>query len=137
MAATQTKITQTSTNILWAQVWGLATVQGAISLTWVIYNLYLKQLLTEFGFPPTLAAVLLIVENALAALMEPLMGGVFRSGPTMARQSLSLYCLGDCFVGNLLYSNSHCVDFWHRQWGRPFAITGHHGAVGLGHDHLS
>jgi len=48
---------------------------GAITLTWVIYNLYLPQLLGQFGFPKQLAVGLLILENALAVVMEPLMGG--------------------------------------------------------------
>lgn len=61
-------------SIAWAPVWGLALVQGAISLLWVIYNLYLGQLLTGLGFPLALAATLLIIENLLAIVMEPLMG---------------------------------------------------------------
>lgn len=61
-------------NILWGQVWFLAAIQGAITLVWVIYNLYLVQLLTQLGFPQGLAAGLLIVENLLAMVMEPLMG---------------------------------------------------------------
>ncbi|HEY9700327.1 MAG TPA: MFS transporter [Trichocoleus sp.] len=61
-------------SVLWVQVWGLAAVQGSIALTWVIYNLFLPQLLSQFGFPRTLAAGLLIFENLLAAIMEPLMG---------------------------------------------------------------
>ena len=61
-------------SILWAQVCGLALVQGAIALTWVIYNLYLVQLLESFGFPKALATGLLIIENLLAMVMEPLMG---------------------------------------------------------------
>ena len=65
-----------SQSVLWAQVWGLATVQGAISLMWVIYNLYLVDLLGEFGFPRSLATVLLIIENLLAMVMEPLMGSL-------------------------------------------------------------
>ena len=36
--------------VLWLQVLGLAAVQGAISLTWVIYNLYLDDLLLTLGF---------------------------------------------------------------------------------------
>ncbi|MBD2185701.1 MFS transporter [Planktothrix sp. FACHB-1355] len=63
-------------NVLWLQVWGLAGVQGAITLTWLIYNLYLPQLLVQFGFAKELAAGLLIIENALAIAMEPLMGGI-------------------------------------------------------------
>ncbi len=62
--------------VLWLQVCGLAAVQGAIALCWVIYNLYLGKLLTQFGFPAPLATLLLIVENLLAALMEPLMGSL-------------------------------------------------------------
>jgi len=56
------------------QVCGLAVVQGAIALTWVIYGLYLPQLLSRFGFPREVAAQLLIVENVLAIAMEPIMG---------------------------------------------------------------
>ncbi|NEQ29488.1 MAG: SLC45 family MFS transporter [Leptolyngbya sp. SIO4C5] len=63
-------------SVLWRQVWGLAAVQGAIALTWVIYNLYLLDLLTGLGFPRGLAAGLLILENLLAAVMEPLMGSL-------------------------------------------------------------
>jgi hypothetical protein len=63
-------------SVLWLQVWGLATVQGAIALTWVIYNLYLPKLLGQFGFPVTLAALLLLIENLLSAVMEPLMGNL-------------------------------------------------------------
>jgi hypothetical protein len=55
---------------------GLAAVQGAISLTWVIYRLYLDKLLVQFGFPAAFAATLLVTENLLAAFMEPLMGGL-------------------------------------------------------------
>ncbi|WP_392534473.1 MFS transporter [Nostoc sp. C117] len=65
-----------SLNILWVQVWVLAAVQGAITLTWLIYNAYLPQLLTQFGFPASLAVGLLLVENALSAVLEPVMGGL-------------------------------------------------------------
>ena len=69
-------ISETSPRVLWIQVWGLAAVQGAIALTWVIYNLYLLKLLTDFGFPKGFATGVLILENILAAVMEPLMGGL-------------------------------------------------------------
>ena len=49
-------------------------MQGAITLMWVIYNLYLVDLLTRFGFPQIMATGLLIFENLLAMVMEPLMG---------------------------------------------------------------
>ncbi|MEH2183850.1 MFS transporter [Nostoc sp.] len=63
-------------NILWVQVWVLAAVQGAITLLWLIYNIYLPQLLTQFGFPASLAVGLVLVENAFSAVLEPVMGGL-------------------------------------------------------------
>lgn len=60
--------------VLWGKVCALAGVQGAIALAWVIYNLYLVQLLTQLGFAELWATLLLIVENLLAMVMEPLMG---------------------------------------------------------------
>lgn len=58
------------------QVWALALVQGAISLAWVIYNLFLVKLLVQAGLSESLALTLLIIENLLAVLMEPLMGSM-------------------------------------------------------------
>ncbi|BAY17470.1 major facilitator transporter [Anabaenopsis circularis NIES-21] len=69
-------IARSPAQVLWLQVLGLAAVQGSISLAWLIYNLYLPQLLTQFGFSASLAAGLLVIENALSALLEPLMGGL-------------------------------------------------------------
>ncbi|BAY87366.1 major facilitator transporter [Calothrix parasitica NIES-267] len=62
--------------VLWLQVCGLGMVQGAITLSWVIYNFYLPKLLVQFGFSKSLAISLLILENALAVFMEPLMGSL-------------------------------------------------------------
>jgi hypothetical protein len=63
-----------SPKVLWPQVWGLAAVQGSIALTWVIYNLYLPDLLTNMGLAASLATLLLILENGIGIVMEPLMG---------------------------------------------------------------
>ncbi len=63
-----------SPKVLWPQVWGLAAVQGSIALTWVIYNLYLPGLLTNLGLAASLATGLLILENGIGIVMEPLMG---------------------------------------------------------------
>lgn len=62
--------------ILWLQVSGLAAMQGAITLAWVIYSLYLPQLLQQLGLPAVLAATILIIEKFLAVVMEPVMGGL-------------------------------------------------------------
>jgi len=67
---------QASAQVLWAKVVGLGLVQGAIALMWVIYNLYLVDLLTQVGLPRPLATALLVVENLLAMVMEPLMGSL-------------------------------------------------------------
>ncbi|OWY64417.1 hypothetical protein B7486_47405 [cyanobacterium TDX16] len=65
-----------SVQVLWLQVWGLAGLQGAIALTWLIYSVYLPKLLTEFNFPTLVTTALLVVENGLAVVLEPLMGGL-------------------------------------------------------------
>lgn len=62
--------------VLWRPVLGLAAVQGSIILSWVIYRAYLPKLLTQFGFPESLAAKLLLIEMILAIALEPLMGGL-------------------------------------------------------------
>jgi Na+/melibiose symporter-like transporter len=63
-------------SVLWVQVLVLAGLQGGITLSWLVYNGYLLELLPQFGFPASLAASLLVVENALAVVMEPLIGGL-------------------------------------------------------------
>ncbi|WAS04319.1 MFS transporter [Gloeomargaritales cyanobacterium VI4D9] len=60
--------------VLWLQVWALALMQGAITLAWVFYQLYLKSLLTGLGMDASLAMVILLVENGLATLVEPVVG---------------------------------------------------------------
>ena len=66
----------TRSQILWRQVWGLASVQGAITLAWIIYGAYLPKLLLELGLPLSMGLKLLVIESALAVLMEPVMGGL-------------------------------------------------------------
>ena len=66
---------QSQSAILWGQVGGLAAVQAAITLTWMIYRIYLPQLLAAFGFPG-LEHVVSILEDALAVALEPIMGGL-------------------------------------------------------------
>lgn len=94
---------QSSRSVLWTQVWGLAAMQGAITLMWVIYNLYLVDLLTQLGFPKTLATGLLILENLLAMVMEPLMGSFsdglqHRLGTRFPFISLGVIVAAGCFL---------------------------------------
>lgn len=60
----------------WSKIIGLSALQGAISLTWLIYNVYLPKLLTSYGFSPKLAVLVLIVENAMAMFLEPFFGSL-------------------------------------------------------------
>lgn len=63
-------------NKSWYKLISLSALQGAISLTWLIYNIYLPKLLIGYGFAPALAISLLIVENAIATILEPLFGSL-------------------------------------------------------------
>lgn len=62
--------------IQWQRVTGVAAVQGSITLAWVIYALYLPQLLTEMGFAKELAGLLLMIEHALEVIIEPITGSL-------------------------------------------------------------
>lgn len=90
--------------VLWLQVLGLAAVQGAISLTWVIYNLYLDDLLLTLGFSAGLATLLLVIENAMGAVMEPLMGNFSDRrqhwvGSRFPQIALGMIVAALCFLG--------------------------------------
>ncbi|ERN40234.1 hypothetical protein KR51_00031740 [Rubidibacter lacunae KORDI 51-2] len=58
----------------WRRLSGIVAVQGSISLGWVIYVLYLPDLLVRLGFPQELAGVLILLEHALEAIVQPLFG---------------------------------------------------------------
>jgi len=74
MALQSVKNKMNQTEIRWWRVGGITGVQGAITLGWVIYNLYLPVLLVQWGFSKELAGLLLIIENALEAVIEPIAG---------------------------------------------------------------
>ncbi len=59
--------------ILWRQVGGVAALQGAITLTWMLYRLYLPQLLAGFGFAGFDRGIG-ILEDTLAIAIEPFAG---------------------------------------------------------------
>ncbi len=71
----------TSNQVRWMQVWSLASVQGAITLTWIAYSIYLPKFIEQvFGYPDSqaqqFAALLLVIESAIAIIIEPLFGGL-------------------------------------------------------------
>lgn len=67
---------KTAKSVLWIRVSGLAALHGAITITWIVYNLYLPELLARYGFPLAVAQLILVVENLLAAAVEPAMGAL-------------------------------------------------------------
>ena len=76
-----TSSNQASNRVRWLQVWCLASVQGAITLTWIVYALYLPQFIEQvFGYPPSQArdftALILVIESAIAVIVEPLFGSL-------------------------------------------------------------
>jgi hypothetical protein len=72
---------QASDRVRWLQVWGLASVQGAMSLTWIAYAIYLPQFIEQvFSYPTSqaqqLTALILVIESAIAIIVEPLFGSL-------------------------------------------------------------
>ena len=72
---------QASNQVRWLQVWGLASVQGAMSLTWIAYGIYLPKFIEQvFGYPTNqaqqLTALILVIESAIGVIVEPLFGGL-------------------------------------------------------------
>ncbi|WP_377478000.1 MAG: hypothetical protein P2A85_05560 [Microcoleus anatoxicus] len=67
------KTSQSQSLILWRQVGGVAALQGAITLTWMLYRLYLPQLLAGFGFAGFDRGIT-ILEDSLAIAIEPFAG---------------------------------------------------------------
>ncbi len=66
----------TQTEIQWRRLGGIVAMQGSITLAWVIYALYLPDLLVQLGFARQLAGTLLIIEHALEVLIEPIFGNL-------------------------------------------------------------
>jgi len=72
---------QTSSQVRWLQVWSLASVQGAMTLTWIAYGIYLPKFIEQvFGYPASqaqqLTALILVIESAIGVIVEPLFGGL-------------------------------------------------------------
>jgi MFS family permease len=98
-------------NILWLKVCTLAGLQFAISLTWLIYNAYLPKLLTQFGFPTSLAATLLIIDSALAIILEPIMGSLSDRSQKWVGSRFPLISSGVIITSTLLIAIPCIVTF--------------------------
>jgi hypothetical protein len=60
----------------WQPVLAMALMQGAIVLCWIVYRMYIPDLLGQFGFPKDSSVVILAIEGFLAVLIEPLFGSL-------------------------------------------------------------
>lgn len=60
----------------WQPVLAMALMQGAIVLCWIVYRMYIPDLLGQFGFPKDSAVVILAIEGFLAVLIEPMFGSL-------------------------------------------------------------
>jgi hypothetical protein len=60
----------------WQPVLALALMQGAIVLCWIVYRMYLPDLLAQFGFPKDSSVTILAIEGFLAVLIEPTFGSL-------------------------------------------------------------
>jgi len=66
----------TQNKIQWQKISGIVAVQGSITLSWVIYSLYLPDLLVQVGFTKALAGTILIIEHFLEMAIEPIFGNL-------------------------------------------------------------
>ncbi len=60
----------------WQPVLAMALMQGAIILCWIVYRMYIPDLLGQFGFPKDSSVVILAIEGFLAVLIEPTFGSL-------------------------------------------------------------
>jgi hypothetical protein len=60
----------------WQPVLAMALMQGAIVLCWIVYRLYIPDLLGQFGFPKDSSVIILAIEGFLAVLIEPMFGSL-------------------------------------------------------------
>jgi MFS family permease len=60
----------------WQPVLAMALMQGAIVLCWIVYRMYIPDLLGQFGFPKDSSVVILAIEGFLAVLIEPMFGSL-------------------------------------------------------------
>jgi len=89
--------------------------------------------LGQFGFPKQLAVGLLILENALAVVMEPLMGGL---SDQISAGSVSVYLSRGSAVIGIVYRYSICCHFWQTSWSSALGVSGLGGNDGVSASYL-
>jgi hypothetical protein len=99
-------------------------MQGAITLLWVVYNLYLVQILTQLGLSQELAVGLLVIENLLAMVVEPLMGSFSDRRQHQIGTRLPLISLGAVLAAGLfgVIPTVLVVGQGPLRWGLPLLL---------------
>lgn len=110
--------------VLWAKVFGLAALQGAISLAWLIYRLYIPKLLGQFGFEESFANGLLVAESILAIALEPLMGGLSDRSRLWATNRFPFITLGVLLSSGLFIAIPTIVIFGDPSVGLRWILPG-------------
>ena len=128
-----------NTKILWIKVWSIAAVQASITLTWVIYNLYFPLLLVEFGFTKELAVSILIIENALESIAEPIFGQLSDRQQRLFGSKIPLISWG-IILSSVLFILFPCLVIFNLEpiltkWFMPMlAIVWRNGSISCAND---
>lgn len=106
-------------NRLWRQVWAIALLQGVISLSWLIYRLYLPQFFESFGFSVTIVSGIFILENFLSSITEPIFGFLSDRQEKSKLTRLPIIILGIILSSILLISLPILIVFQGFNWLLP------------------
>jgi MFS family permease len=115
----------TRPEILWRQVWGLATLLAAIVFSWMAYGFYQPIILEELKFAE-LVGWLGIWQGLLVAIIEPIIGGLSdriqqRSGSRLPMISIGVVSAGLIFVAvSLLIQQNIPIGI---RWIVPLLMT--------------
>ncbi len=102
-------------SIAWQQVWGIAAIQGSVTLAWVIYNLYFPQFLVQLGFAAGVAKTVLIIEHFLEAIIEPIFGSLSDRQQLKIGTRIPIISLGIVFASVFFISLPVIVILVHPQ----------------------
>jgi len=116
----------TSREILWRQVWGLAALLVAIILSWMAYAFYQPKILQDLELVE-LAGWLGIVQGLIATVIEPLNGRISDRIQQRLGSRLPMISLGVVLAGLIFVSVSLLTDHnlpTNIRWVIPVLLTG-------------
>ncbi len=86
----------------WQPVLAMALMQGAIVVCWIVYRMYIPDLLVQFGFPKDAAIIILAIEGFLAVAIEPLFGSLSDRQKTLWGLKAPFVTIGVLIAATLL-----------------------------------